>query len=301
IKQRITDLGYNSVIKTRSNNRMEIKVDDVKDTLLVRQTITRNNKIEFMEVYTLDELPGLFETADMVTRRVSGNEDQSIYTVMSPLAPSETDARIEFPAAVGVVSKKDTAVLSHILRQPSLLKIFPADLRFCYGILTDDNIIQNIPDDLYLYAIRTRGQKARIQNNDIQNAFVRFNFDNGRPEVLFYLNKKGKAKWSGITKENIGRYLVITLDGVVITAPKIFAPDEGGRISLQARFTPDEANKLANQLKTGMLAADLAIIYADVSGGDPVTGMPRKILVAAVVFIIFTGLALFTFNSLKNK
>jgi len=300
IKQRITDLGYNSIVRSYSNNRMDIRIEGVKDTLLVRQTITRSSKIEFREIYTLNELPSLFATADRVTRNLLHNEDLSIYTFMSPLISSEKEGHVEYPAAIAAVNKKDTAVLSRILHHFIVVNVLPADLNFCYGILTDDNIIQNIPDDLYLYAIRTRGEKARLRNNDIEDAMVKNDFEFERPEILFLFTNKGKAKWASMTRENIGRYLVIILDETVIAAPRIYRTNEAGRARLQTRFSTEEAGKLANQLKTGMLAADLVIIQREVSGGTA-TAMLSKIIAAAIVFIIISCLAFFTFKTLKNR
>lgn len=299
IKQRLTDLGYQSVILTR-HNKMEIQVKDVSDTSLILQTITRNSRIEFREVYTIDEIPTLFKTADDEISRISHNKYPSIYTLMSPLVPDETGEKIRFPAALGVTSKKDTAVLTGILANPSISKVLPPDLDFCYGILTDDNIIQNIPDDLYVYGLKAPGGRPYIQNTDIENAMLSYDPESDRPAILFVFNKNGRMKWAQLTRENTGRYLVIVLDGIVVSAPRIYGSNEKGRVWMPTRFTTAEAGKLANQLKTGMLSTDLVITSRKVSAKG-IPAIPQKIFVSAGVLIIITGLAILTLKNLKNN
>ena len=47
-------------------------------------------------------------------------------------------------------------------------------------------------------------------------------YDNlGRPQIQFEMNQDGAVKFAEITRNNIGKQLAITLDGVVQTAPMI--------------------------------------------------------------------------------
>jgi hypothetical protein len=296
IKQRIKGLGYSSIINMHRDNSLDIIVNDVRDTLLLLQTITRNNKIEFREIYTLDELPNFFTTADMAMDRLISMKGQSpgIYSIISPLIADETKTNLKFPAAIGAINKKDTAVLSQVLRLPILLNSLPADLRFYYGILTDESKLRNNPDDLYLYAIRTKEEEATLENNDIERATVYY------PDIAFEFNTNGAAKWARMTRQNTGRYIAIILDGSVIIAPAVYGPIEGGKTTMHTNFTPDEANNLAAQLRTGILPSDLIITRKEISG-EPAGRVLNRALVVLIAFILFSVTSFFTFNALKNR
>jgi preprotein translocase subunit SecD len=302
IKQRITDLGYTSFIRTQRNNNLDILVNNVSDTLLVRQTITRNNRIEFRELYTLDELPNLFTIADKVADKFFSGKGASpgIYSIISPLVSDDATGITKFPAALGAVDKNDTALLSRILQHVSVLQILPADLQFRYGVLTDEGKIRSRPNDLYLYALRTHGEKAGLQNMDIEQAVVYQNSDDGNPDIIFKFNTTGSVKWAAMTSKNIGRYLVIILDGIVITAMAVYSPVTGGITSLHTLFSPVEANNLAKQLKTGMLPADLVITRSEISG-EPVAGIYKKLFIVLIAFLVTATAAFFILNTLKNS
>jgi preprotein translocase subunit SecD len=306
IKKRINDLGYNSVIRILQNKRLDILVDNVTDTSLLRQAVVQNTKtrkIEFREVYTLDELPDLFPAADKVSGKIlvaAKRKEEGIYSIVSPLAPDEINGRNVFPAALGSVNKKDTVLLNLILNQPAVLQDLPADLQFHYGTLTDDNQILNTPDDLRLYGIKTRGQKALLQNTDIEKAEAEFDSYTGQPEIQIKFDNNGKAKWARMTNDNVDRYLAIILDDLVITAPRVNSPITGGRASLRGRFTREEAIALALQLEQGGLPAGLLIITEEIVSKST-SSRGNLILILSLTFVIATALGFLIFNSLKNR
>src|SRR5258706_2997753 len=142
IKRRINELGYESILRVKEDNRLDLLVKHVRDTSLIQKKIQCNRKIEFREVYTLDELPLFYKTADKVTDKLHPSrdgQDLSLYSLISPLVPDETTGHTRFPPAIGATNKKDTEILSNILRHPALLKSVPGDARFYYGILTEES------------------------------------------------------------------------------------------------------------------------------------------------------------------
>jgi hypothetical protein len=303
IKKRISELGYTSIIRVTNNNNLDILVENVSDTFSLRQAVTptnKANKLEFREVYTLDELPSFFTAADEVSGRVfdsAKRKEVGIYSIISPLAPDEIDGRNIFRSALGLVNKKDTAILSRILHQAAVVHSLPPDLQFYYGILTDASVIRNSPDDLYLYAIRTRFEKAIIQNNDIESAEI----PDYRPGIYLRLNKAGIHKWSDMISKNMGRYIALILDDIVTDATKIFDTRPGSGILLNdGGFTMAEAAMLVSQLNSGLGANGLAIIKEEISSKNK-GGRINLIVLLSLTFAITTGLALLIFNNLKNR
>jgi hypothetical protein len=299
IKRRITNMGYKIRIGRSGDKTLDMTFENVDDTSLTRQVVTQNNKLEFRELYTLNELPVLFTIADEATHKIL-DESQSIYSILSPLIPNETRTIAQIPSAVGAVHKKDTAILNQILRHSMVLQALPADLQFNYGPLTDETAILNTPDDLHLYAIRTRREKAKLQNEDIEDVKVQTGRYNDQPEILFQFNNIGSKKWAKMTRDNVGKYLAIIFDDVVVTAPLVHSPIEGGQVSLSGGFTLSQANALAQQLKAGLLSADLLIIDEEISN-QSTPGTARKFLTTLIIFILTAGLAFFVFNTLNNN
>jgi preprotein translocase subunit SecD len=62
-----------------------------------------------------------------------------------------------------------------------------------------------------------------------------------------------------LTEENIGRFLVMSLDGVVITAPVIQSAIPDGRAVLALGIAESEARELAVLLRTGAVPVPLAV------------------------------------------
>jgi len=69
-----------------------------------------------------------------------------------------------------------------------------------------------------------------------------------------------------MTSENVGKFVAVVLDDYVYSAPRVNDAITTGRTSISGQFTIDEAQDLANALKSGKLPAAARIIQADVVG-----------------------------------
>ena len=75
-------------------------------------------------------------------------------------------------------------------------------------------------------------------------------YDNlGRPQISFEMTPEGAETFAKITRENIGRQLAITLDGVVQTAPKINTEIPNGNGVITGDYTVEQAKGTAALLK----------------------------------------------------
>ncbi len=119
---------------------------------------------------------------------------------------------------------------------------------------------------------------------DLQDARVQL--DNlGRPYIAFELTDEGGRKFEEYTGTNIGRFLCITMDKVVISCPQIKARIgkrgiiEGG----QQGFELAEARNLAVQMRYGALPVPLKVV--DVRSIGPTLGQDsiQKSITAGLV------------------
>jgi preprotein translocase subunit SecD len=85
-------------------------------------------------------------------------------------------------------------------------------------------------------------------------------YHEGQPAVGFRFNDAGARKFAQITKDNIGRFFAIVLDGRVVTAPRINSVINQGSGVISGNFTTKEANEVALLLRAGALPAPLKII-----------------------------------------
>lgn len=85
-------------------------------------------------------------------------------------------------------------------------------------------------------------------------------YHEGQPAVSFRFNDAGAKKFAQITKENIGKFFAIVLDGKIVTAPRINTVINQGSGVISGSFTTQEASEVALLLRAGALPAPLTVI-----------------------------------------
>jgi len=111
----------------------------------------------------------------------------------------------------------------------------------------------------------------------------------GNYQVAFELTPEGSTLFGTYSSDHVGDILGIVLDKTVISAPSINSAITQGTGEITGRFTAEEANNLAIQLRYGSLPIPLKVVESRVIyptlGTDPL----QKSLIAAIVglFILF--------------
>jgi preprotein translocase subunit SecD len=116
----------------------------------------------------------------------------------------------------------------------------------------------------------------------------------GGYEILFELSTDGARIFREYTTNNVGKYLAIVLDKVVISAPIIenTIPDGQGRIT--GSYTNEQANNLAIQMRYGALPIPFEVVESRVIG--PTLGadsLSKSLTAGAIGFaivILFMGI-----------
>ena len=114
-------------------------------------------------------------------------------------------------------------------------------------------------------------------------------YDNlGRPQISFKMTTEGAQTFAKITRENIGRRLAITLDGVVQTAPKINTEIPSGTGVITGDYTVEEAKGTAALLNAGALPIKAEIAETRTVGatlGDESIAQSKNAGMVAIVLI----------------
>lgn len=121
----------------------------------------------------------------------------------------------------------------------------------------------------------------------LKNADV--SYDNlGRPQIQFEMTPEGAKIFAQITRENIGRQLAITLDGVVQTAPKINSEIPSGSGVITGNYTVEEAKATATLLNAGALPVKAEIVETRTVGaslGDESIAQSKKAAIVSILLI----------------
>ncbi len=194
---------------------------------------------------------------------------------------------------VSYIKVSDTAQLNKYLALDVVKNKFPKDLKFYYGN-ADKAVNEQAKEKLcVLYAIKKRPgtDEPKLGGETIIDTRQDYDQLTGQPDVQMTMNSIGARAWEIMTGDNVGKPIAIVLDDVVYSAP---APSEkigGGRSNITGSFTVEEAQDLANILKTGKLPAPAKIVQEQVVGptlGQEAVngGMISFVIAFLVIFIL---------------
>ena len=116
----------------------------------------------------------------------------------------------------------------------------------------------------------------------------------GGAAVDFVLTPAGTTIFAQHTAANINKYLTITLDKIVVSAPVIQGAIPDGQGQISGSFTPESANALAVQLRYGSLPIPLKVVETRIIGPTLGEDSLQKSLLAGligmIIVILFMGI-----------
>ncbi|MEO1264587.1 MAG: protein translocase subunit SecD, partial [Pseudomonadota bacterium] len=139
-----------------------------------------------------------------------------------------------------------------------------------------------------------------VRGDDLVDASPGFDERTRAPEINFRFNQSGGRKFGTWTSANVGRPFAILLDGQVISAPVVQTAILGGAGRITGQFTPEEANNLAINLKSGALPAKLTVIeertVGPTLGADSIASGLSAFAIGGIATLIFTIFVYGTFG-----
>lgn len=189
--------------------------------------------------------------------------EHPLFSVFSP-AVNQQGQFVGGPV-MGHAMGKDRAAISAMLQKAVDRKIINGRrLKFLWGAKE----VEEGKDYYALYAIKvsTTDGSALMDGGVITDAHKDLRQVGGGSEISMTMNPEGAREWKRITGENVGRCVAIILDDLVYSAPVVNGEIAGGRSSITGDFTPEEADDLANILKSGKLPAPAVIVQEAIVG-----------------------------------
>ena len=173
---------------------------------------------------------------------------------------------------VGRAFGKDTARVNKLLARQEIKALFPRDLK----LLWSAHPLGKGSNVFGLYAIKQNpaSLEAPLSGGVITDAYKSFD-QFGTPEVDISMNPLGASSWEKMTEaavngnvngKAIKKCIAIVLDNRVFSAPRVQQKIAGGRSQISGIEDIEEADDLANILKSGKLEARTQVIEEQVIG-----------------------------------
>ncbi|MEJ7626008.1 MAG: protein translocase subunit SecDF [Ferruginibacter sp.] len=219
-------------------------------------------------------------TVTDTTGKIDSANTGIIASIMQIPVDQKTGTYYETPI-IGTVAKKDTGLLNSYLNNPVFTSALSNSVKIVYGVE------QKNPKGLSffeLYALEKipGSDKAPMEGESVDQTSQSFD-EKGRPSIKMQMTNTGTRAWANLTGKNDQRYVAISLDDIVYSAPKVNGKIEGGDTEISGNFTVEEAQDLANILKSGKLDAPAKIVASQVVG--PTLGQ-QAVKGGATAFII---------------
>lgn len=301
----------NDVIRTKLGLDKEV----VKVEEKVEETITEATDETLVEE-TTDETSELGELGDLTGGNTAATEGDStekqenpLYEVFQPNI-SQRDGQYVFNGGpvIGYATNRDRSKIDGYLAMEEVKALFPKDLKFVWSAKPVRGQDGTLSDTYTLYALRAEATGAAYLNGDVIVDAYNSKDQLGQDVVGMSMNSLGAKKWADLTREtnptgdkNSGKSIAIVLDNKVFSAPRSNGEITGGSSQITGMDSQEEANDLANILKSGKLDAKInipqeALIGASLGQSAITSGvlalLAGLLIVILFMFIYYTGAGL---------
>ena len=331
IRSRIDHFGVTqpNIQRLPNSNRILVELPGVKEPERVRKLLQGTASLEFWTTYNGYELHSALLQADRMVKTLldeanaaetteevaaaeesAATEGEGLIAEVGESAQNETVAassrfsRAQNPllailnpdyaggAVIGAAAAADTMMVNRYLAIPEVRDLFPSDVKFMWGIKGEDNM--NGRFALYTIRVERPDGKAPLDGSVISDAREAYSQHAATAEVSMSMNSNGVAEWARLTGENVGKCIAIILDGYVYSAPVVRGKIEGGQSSISGNFTIQEAQDLANVLKSGKVPAPARIIQDTVVGPslgqESINAGLISFVIAFILVLLYMGL-----------
>ena len=321
LRSRIDHFGVvqPNIQRMPNSNRILVELPGVKEPERVRKLLQGTASLEFWTTYNGQELLPALQRADMAVKAYrDANKEVEAKAEVKSDAPalaaevSEEAKAEEFSrfsrernpllalldpayaggAVIGAATAADIATINKYLALPEVRDCFPSDVVFKWGIKGDK--LANGKTFLYAIKVERADGKAPLDGSVISDARATYAQTGANAEVSMAMNSNGITEWAQLTGENVGKCIAIVLDGYVYSAPVVRGKIEGGNSSISGDFTIQEAQDLANVLKSGKVPAPARIIQDTVVGPslgqESINAGMLSFLLAFLLVLLYMGL-----------
>ena len=242
----------------------EIQASEMKPAAVVSDTTTAVADTTTKEDQALLDLLGQ-DTSKPATAatREEFNAQNPLFGILNPRVDEAGQPLAS--SIVGLSLGIDTARVNRYLKLNQIRALFPRNLRFYWSQNPYKFDETGTMYELHAIKVTTNDGRAPLGGDVITGARPS-NTLTGEVKVDFSMDTKGAKTWQNMTRNNVDRCIAVILDGYVRSYPRVVNEIAGGNTEITGDFTIEEANDLANILKSGKLPAPAKIVSETIVG-----------------------------------
>jgi hypothetical protein len=207
--------------------------------------------VQFFETYSVDDIKDEWLTACKWTSESDiHNLPQTILLEEIHFFGLKQFISSNYNNTIGFAKKQDMTAVDSILAIPEVAKLFPKDLHFMWSMNPQKSILDS-SKGYCLYAVKIpSNKKAPVDSRDVKESVPAVNEETEMVNIHVELTKSGKHKLEDLTRKNINRYIVIVLDGKVVSYPKVVEVITE-KMRIDENFTMEEAGNISDRMNAG--------------------------------------------------
>ena len=245
---------------------------------------------------TVNAVESLLDIISRDTTKEASVSTRDEFALQNPLfgllSPNVSQDGQPFPSCmVGLALARDTAKVNTMLKMNQIRALFPRDLKLLWSQNPHKNITGQSLYELHAIKITTRDGRPPLDGDVITSARTNTGVTGSDVRVTMSMNGEGAKTWARMTRENIGRCLVVALDGYVRSYPRVQNEITGGNTEITGDFTIEEADDLANILRSGRMPAPARIVSDTVVGPS----LGREAIIAGFVSFLVAFLMVLSY------
>ncbi len=322
LRSRIDHFGVTqpNIQRVPNSNRIMVELPGIKEPERVRKLLQGSASLEFWVVYDAQEVLPILAEADQIIKAgqqpaeqpAEGAEEAEQASDLAAEAaasaePVEDEAVSGFSrennplfalldpsysggCIVGAAREADMPAINEYLAREEVKNLLPADLVLAWAVKGEDYFGGRYA----LYALRSIDGKPAMDGAAVATAQENYSQNGANAEVNLTMTSNGTSQWAQLTGQNVGRPIAIVLDGLVYSAPNVNGKIEGGNSVITGDFTIQEAQDLANVLKSGKVPAPARIIQDQVVGPslgtESINAGLFSFVLAFILVLLYMGL-----------
>jgi SecD/SecF fusion protein len=243
----------------------------------IKEVITGYHKLELWETYENGEIIGYLSKANNLLKDVQntalgtdkGKTEKAVtreeFTKQNPLfgilRPRVSEKGEPLPSCmIGLASGKDTSVVNGYFKMDQIKALLPSDIKFYWSTSPYRYDPSKSLYELHAIKVTTGNNQAPLDGSAIISAKPVAGSGKSEVKIDLTMDSAGTRSWARITRENIKHCIAVVYDGHVRSYPRVMSEISGGNTEISGDFTIEEANDLANILKSGQLPFELKIL-----------------------------------------
>ena len=246
-----------------------LELPGVKEPERVTDLLKSSANLEFYEVYNYNEI-----AADLqrFAQQYAAQDTVNHLNVLALLGGAQRSGS----PVVGMVTPSNRNLVDSVMNSELARRILPSDLTLMWSVkpaefpVTDDKnqpVMKSNgqPQTVAYWELVALKGDAALEGDAVTSASS--DYDNMQGNMVnMKMNDRGAREWATITRNNLGRSIAIVLDDNVYSFPNVNSEITGGSSQITGNFTPEEANDLANVLKSGKMSAKVNVVSNNVIG-----------------------------------